>query len=349
MLNDCLSNSKFPKRCNSAEECKYSCVLKTQNAEPQQVSTVSDLILVNSAVGKWYRATTKNEIFDILKSIGGETYRFVAGNTAQGVYKDETTYQNLIDISCVPELKTFDVSSEQLTIGVNLSLSELILLLRSCSSSSQFHYTAALADHIALVANLPVRNVGTLAGNLCIKKLHPDFPSDLFVILETVGAKLLLESETGNIQSTSMTEFLSMDINKVLLTHVVLPALDNTTYVFNTFKIMPRTKNAYAYVNAGFLFKVDKEAKFRVLEKPSIVFGGISPTFVHASETEKLIESLGNEGKGLLEENVLKFALESLEKEIKPVPMPPVADPKYRAGLAVALFYKCMLSLSPVG
>lgn len=43
---------------------------------------------------------------------------------------------------------------------------------------------------------------------------------------------------------------------------------------------MPRAQNAHAYVNAGFLFKVDKKDKYRVMEKPNIVFGGISPAFV---------------------------------------------------------------------
>lgn len=43
---------------------------------------------------------------------------------------------------------------------------------------------------------------------------------------------------------------------------------------------MPRAQNAHAYVNAGFNFRCDKKAKFKVLEKPSIVFGGITPEFV---------------------------------------------------------------------
>lgn len=43
---------------------------------------------------------------------------------------------------------------------------------------------------------------------------------------------------------------------------------------------MPRTQNVHAYVNAGFCFKVNKELKFMVEQKPTIVFGGISSTFV---------------------------------------------------------------------
>ena len=34
--------------------------------------------------------------------------------------------------------------------------------------------------------------VGTIAGNLMLAHDHPDFPSDVFTIMETVGATLLI-------------------------------------------------------------------------------------------------------------------------------------------------------------
>ena len=41
---------------------------------------------------------------------------------------------------------------------------------------------------------------------------------------------------------------------------------------------MPRAQNAHAMVNAGFLFKLNKNNE--VLEKPNIIFGGIKYDFV---------------------------------------------------------------------
>jgi xanthine dehydrogenase/oxidase len=49
---------------------------------------------------------------------------------------------------------------------------------------------------------------------------------------------------------------------------------------FSNFQIMPRAQNAHAYVNAGFLFKLNKTAKGKVMKKPIIVYGGINPYFV---------------------------------------------------------------------
>lgn len=46
---------------------------------------------------------------------------------------------------------------------------------------------------------------------------------------------------------------------------------------------MPRAQNAHAYVNAAFLVKVDKNDKFRILERPTIAFGGITSQFVRCT------------------------------------------------------------------
>ncbi len=41
------------------------------------------------------------------------------------------------------------------------------------------------------MANTSVRNAATLGGNLMLKHAHGQFPSDIFVLLESVGAKLV--------------------------------------------------------------------------------------------------------------------------------------------------------------
>jgi hypothetical protein len=43
---------------------------------------------------------------------------------------------------------------------------------------------------------------------------------------------------------------------------------------------MPRAQNAHAYVNAGFLFRLNVNNGGKVLAKPTIVYGGINPQFV---------------------------------------------------------------------
>lgn len=80
-----------------------------------------------------------------------------------GVYRDATPYKNWIDVNGVAELSTHALTDDSLTVGINMQLSQLIVVLQQTAqaSPSVFHYTAELAKHIALVANVPVRNVCT--------------------------------------------------------------------------------------------------------------------------------------------------------------------------------------------
>lgn len=46
------------------------------------------------------------------------------------------------------------------------------------------------------------------------------------------------------------------------------------------FQIAPRAQNAVAYVNGGFKINLNKKDRLRILGTPTILFGGISPSFV---------------------------------------------------------------------
>ena len=54
-------------------------------------------------------------------------------------------------------------------------------------------------------------------------------------------------------------------------------------------QIMPRSSNAHAYVNAGFLALIDVENGFTITQKPTVVFGGIREDFIHANGTEEFL------------------------------------------------------------
>ena len=77
------------------------------------------------------------------------------------------------------------------------------------------------------------------------------------------------------------------------------------------------------------------DENFNILEKPSLVFGGISPSFIHAKNTEDNLN-----GKNLKELNTLFEALSYLKNEAVPNNDPVMAAPEYRAHLVQALFYR---------
>lgn len=96
---------------------------------------------------------------------------------------------------------------------------------------------------------------------------------------------------------------------------------------------MPRAQNAHAHVNAGFLFKFDEKTK--LLDKVTIVYGSIAPTFIHASKTETALT-----GKDLFTNETLQVALNTLSSEINPDEAPVEPSSSYRKMLAISLFYK---------
>ncbi|PNF21140.1 hypothetical protein B7P43_G05076, partial [Cryptotermes secundus] len=173
-----------------------------------------------------------------------------------------------------------------------------------------------------------------------MKHEHNEFPSDMYLMLETAGATLNI-AQKGQIINVNMLAFLDMDMKHKIIHSINMPELDEN-YHLRTFKIMPRAQNAHAYVNAGFLFKINVNDSGKVLAKPTIVFGGINPEFIHASNTESYVN-----GKNLFDRKILRTALKILDTELHPDHVLPDASPEYRKGLAEALFYKYVLGLSP--
>ncbi|KAK9512029.1 hypothetical protein O3M35_000556 [Rhynocoris fuscipes] len=292
---------------------------------------------------QWYRPLSVKEVFEIFDMIGSKTYRFIAGNTGQGVYRIKEDPEVYIDINGIPELHGYEVKADGIILGANINLTEAMELFYRLAKEQPaiYAYCKTLGDHIDLVANVPVRNTGTFGGNIYMKHENHEFPSDLFLFLEMVGTKVLIADGSGADRTCGLLEYLDLDMNKKLIVKFMLPALDNKVYITKSYKIMPRAQNAHAYVNAGFMFKVDK-SNYTILEKPTIIYGGINPHFIHARKTEDYLN-----GKILLDNNTLKEALAILDEELKPDHIIPDATPEYRHGLAQSLFYKFILSVAP--
>lgn len=284
---------------------------------------------------QWYKVTTVQQIFDVFDKIGTKPYMLVAGNTAHGVYRRSPQLKVFVDVNGVEELRSHTFSDGILSIGANVNLTETMAILLEYSKTSGFEYCSRLRKHIDLIANVPVRNAGTIAGNLSIKRAHPEFPSDMFLILETIGAMLIVRQSNGKADRISVADFLTLDMSKRVITSIVLKSMDESTHRFRTYKIMPRAQNAHAYINAGLLFQMTNNK----VTSARICFGGIDPKFVHATNTEKFLS-----GKNPYSNEILQATIKVLADELKPDWHMPDADPLYRKNLALSLFYKFIIS-----
>ncbi|KAL3841842.1 hypothetical protein ACJMK2_019941 [Sinanodonta woodiana] len=286
---------------------------------------------------QWFKPTTEQELTNILNSSTGKRIRFVMGNTGTGVFKDlnPTNYDVLIDMHGMKEL--FFLSLNPIAVfGSNLTLSVLIELFERVSTESATSYMKEFAIHLSRMANVPVRNAATWAGNIMLKRQFPDFPSDVFTMLVAMKVGIRFGFQWDEI---SIDDFLSYDVTGKVITYFSHRFLD-TDEVIKLYKVMPRAQNAHTYVNAGFRMRLDPNNNFTVKEIPVIVYGGISNTFVRATQTEAFLV-----GKQLGDPDVLKDALYTLQLEVVPDNNPVLASPVYRKQLTLVLFYKFVLQV----
>ncbi|KAJ8719393.1 hypothetical protein PYW08_011568 [Mythimna loreyi] len=322
-------------------KCTKKCSRKCSTSEDEWCvieDTRGSLKELHTDTGRWYKAYSVEDIFKVLVREGTSSYRLVAGNTGRGVYPIKAEPKILIDISSIENLKQMH-SDENLILGAGMSLTDIMSTFQQWSRKNvDFSYLDILYKHLDLVAHVSVRNIGTIAGNLFLKHQHQNFPSDVFLILETVGATVTIVDNNLRKTEVKIDEFLSTDLKDKVIFDVKLPPL-STSNLIRTFKIMPRAQNSHAIVNAGFHFKLDSA---KAVKCARIVYGNINPTFTRALQTEGLLG-----GQNLFSNETLLKALKKLEEEVVPVELPPEPSASCRKTMALGLFYKAVLSLYP--
>uniref|UniRef100_A0AAG5D729 FAD-binding PCMH-type domain-containing protein n=1 Tax=Anopheles atroparvus TaxID=41427 RepID=A0AAG5D729_ANOAO len=333
LLDACQDIEEMPKICpRSNGPCTGSCPTTTV----AQGEVANDIHLSFPSGREWYKVENVQMIFRIFDKIDTKSYMLVAGNTATGVYRRPNDLEVLIDISSVADLRVH-YFNEALFIGANVTLTELMAILEDVSVTNGYEYCHEIVKHLDLIANVPVRNVGTIAGNLSIKHHHREFPSDVYLLLEGVGARLTIATSTTSTKVVTVEEYLSMNMNKRIILNVLLNPLDPYRHSLRTYKIMPRAQNAHAYVNAVFLL----EWRDATIRTATVCYGGITPGFTHAVQLESFLV-----GKDIFQEAVLQEALDILSHTIAPTNAPPDACPAYRKQLALTLFYRAVLSIA---
>ncbi|CAG7835136.1 unnamed protein product [Allacma fusca] len=337
------ADPEIKKRCDDIEDCG-SCPGKSSGgccSRPAANLPSANLDLSLPTGEKWNKITDLKTTFEILNNHAKNKikYRIVAGNTGTGVFKFDGPYDAYVEVNNVPDLSVLSVNKSEAVLGAGITLTKAIDFLENLGNTEGFKYAGGMGHHIRRVANTPVRNFGTIAGNIMMKHDHHDFPSDIFLILEAVGAKVYVASSPTDISSYKLVDFLNVDMRGRLIVYFTIPKRKGN-YVYRSFKITKRHQNAHAYVNAAFLIKVDPALDFKITEKPSICFGGINPKFVHATRTEDALT-----GADLADPNTLKKAIKMLDEEVEPDHHLPDSTPQYRKQLTQNLLYKVVLGI----
>jgi carbon-monoxide dehydrogenase medium subunit len=124
----------------------------------------------------------------------------------------------LVDLGSLDELRTIAVSGSTLEIGAMATLTSVM-------RSSEVEVTRPiLAEVAATVADVQVRNRGTLGGNICVNDPTNHFPP----LLVALGASMTIQSPSGERTITADEFFVGVFETAVkegeLLTRISVPA-----------------------------------------------------------------------------------------------------------------------------
>jgi aerobic carbon-monoxide dehydrogenase medium subunit len=224
--------------------------------------------------------TTVAEACALLKRHGGEAKVFAGGSHVtillkQGLYQPKA----LINIKRIPELKrlSFD-ASEGLTIGALVTHRELE------TSALVREKFPVLCEAEREVANIRVRNMGTVGGNLASGEPLTDL-SQIFIALD---AKLKISGPNG--QRSLLVEQLFIDFYTTglaedeIITQVVIPPLPTKSGIeyirFSSSSVVDKPSAGVAV-----RLTLDKET----VQTARIVLGCVGPTPVRARKADALI------------------------------------------------------------
>ncbi|XP_039757164.1 indole-3-acetaldehyde oxidase-like isoform X3 [Pararge aegeria] len=322
-------------------QCANKCTKKCTKEENDWCiiynNSKNKLLDMQMGPNRWYKAFSLEDVFKVLSKEGTDSYRLVAGNTGKGVFPITSEPRVFIDITSISTLKD-SLLDENLVLGAGLSIHEVMAIFQREMKNDNFRYLEHFYRHLELVAHVPVKNIGTIGGNLAMKNANHDFPSDVFLLFETVNAIVTIVDRNLKQSELNLQKFLTTALKDKLILNVKIPPI-STNFLLRTYKIMPRAQNAHAIVNAGFYFTLDADEK---VTSSTIVYGSISPNYTHARTAENFLK-----GHHLFNEQTLQKALELLNEDIKPKEFSPEPAPTCRKAIALGLFYKAILSLHP--
>ncbi|ODN04991.1 Indole-3-acetaldehyde oxidase [Orchesella cincta] len=273
----------------------YKCPLKLNEAKPlsenkfEIIQHPRNVYLQSDSGEQWFKVKTLKMLFELIQNFAFSqiTFRLVAGNTGTGIYKNDGPYVGYVDINHIPELKHLSVDQTGIILGGNVTLTWAMDAFKLALLKDGFVYAQEFYNHFLRIAGYPVRNRATLAGNLMLKHMHKKFPSDIFLLFETIGATLKIGISPTSSQDYTLMEFLNLDMEGKVIISIHLPVFDKDRFRFKSFKIGKRHKNTPAIVNAAFLFETDAGSS-KILSRPRICFGGINPDFASVDDFGKI-------------------------------------------------------------
>ena len=293
-------------------------------AQLQALASTSSLYLQHEDAS-FFAPQTLNELADYL--IAEPDARKLAGGTDLGLWvtKQHRDLNKLVYLGAVAELTLIKKTSEALEIGAAVSLEEAYQALTA-------EYPE-LDDLYERFASLPIRNSGTLVGNLA----NGSPIGDSMPALIALGAKLVLQ-QGQQMRHLALEAFYlgyqQQDLREGEFIRAVLIPLPKPAQIFRTWKIAKRFGQDISAVCAA--FALEREAG--QVTAIRIAFGGMAAIPKRATHTEQAL--LGQ----VWNADCLEQAIPALRQDFQPL-TDLRASADYRALVAANLLRKFFMQV----
>ena len=308
----------------------------------------------------WFGLHTLDQLWSLLWKYRRERdrIRIVTGNTAYGIQPVQPLIEQqkiMLYIGRIATLTELIIDDKSITARCSVPIQRLQDLVQSLAKAhmdgdERSSYPPSVAyKHWRRLATTEVRNVGSIGGNLYLAR-KCDFPSDLHVVLATLGATVVVAGPTGDGQSIqqysmSMMEFLQkegvLDGARIIY-EVKIPIVTKKNVFVRTYKVSFRPQNSHPVVNAGISAKVEG-TEFRDV---CVIFGNIAKKIHRMTTTEKWMQD--NCTPTTLAKQLPEL-LSVLEKDLRSIVTPrKVTSEQFRVDTARNMFFKYLVEMARV-
>lgn len=223
----------------------------------------------------------------------GEGARIYAGGTELLLVMKEglAHYERLVNVKKIPDLDRIQSGDGFISIGALATHRQLSL------SPVVRRHLPAFADMEANVANIRVREVGTIGGNLCFAEPHAD-PGTVLLVL---GAKLIAAKDSGqreiSIENFFVDAYENCLADDELLTELRVPLIpERSGVVYLKFGYLERPS-----VGVSLFLSLDRKGES--VADARVAVGCVGPVPKRIQEAESLLKgkSLDEASRNIVE------------------------------------------------
>jgi xanthine dehydrogenase small subunit len=254
----------------------------------------------------------------------------LAGSTDIGLWvnKQFRDLGDIIFIGEVAELKAIRKSATALTIGAGVSLTDTYAALRDIHPE--------MNEMWERFASVPIRNAGTLGGNVANGSPIGDSMPALIVLAATVTLASVAGTRTMPLEALYISYMKNAIAPEEVLIAIEIP-LPVSAMRFRNYKVSKRFDSDISAVCAAFAIRFDGE---RIVDA-RVAFGGMAATPKRAAATEAVLNGQP------WDEATARAAMTALAVDYAPL-SDMRASSKYRLATAQNLLYRFYLETRPV-